>query len=100
MAGETVAVQNDLISGAVENVTNSISHTFSSTLSQALAPIMPVLKAIGIAFLVYIIFLIIKAFVSMRTNSRIKKICNNVQEINEKLDLFIGKRARAREKKK
>lgn len=80
----------DLIntSGIFSDATGAIS----STLSQALAPVMGILQAIGIVFLVYIIVLIIKAFMDVRNGSRLKKIVQNVEEINQKLDKIIKKK--------
>ena len=51
-----------------------------------------ILEAIGIVFLIYLIFLIIKAFFAMKTNSRIKKISQNVEEINSKLDGLVRRK--------
>jgi len=51
-----------------------------------------ILEAIGIVVLIYIVFLIIKAFFSVRMNERIKKISNNVEEINQKLDSLVKKK--------
>ena len=46
-------------------------------------------KAIGIAILVYIGFLIIKTLVQTRQAFRIKSIAVNVEQINKKLDSLI-----------
>ena len=55
-------------------------------LSQAFSPITGILRALGIVLIVYIIVLIIKAFLSIKTSQRIKKIAENVEEINLKLN--------------
>ena len=64
------------------------------------APLMWIFKAIGIVFLIYILFLILKTLFSMRANARIKSIAKNVEEINKKLDVLTNKRAEKRRDKK
>ena len=46
-------------------------------------------KIIGILFLIYIVFLIIKAIFNLIRDRRIKKIYQKVIEIDEKLDLLL-----------
>jgi len=58
----------------------------------SLSTLMTILKAVGIVFLIYLIFLIIKSITAIRTNSIIKKISRNVEEINQKLDLIVKKK--------
>jgi len=53
--------------------------------------ILNIIKAIGIAFLIYLIFIIIRAIVQIGSARRIKKISKNVEEINNKLDLLVHK---------
>ena len=80
---------SEILGEASKNVGNILSQTFS--------PIMGILKAIGIVILVYIVILIIKAILAMKTGARIKKIAENVEEINLKLDKVINNK---KEKKK
>ena len=49
-------------------------------------------KAIGIAALVYIIFLIIRTILQVRYSFRFKRLTQNVESINKKMDLLIGKK--------
>lgn len=53
--------------------------------------LMTLAKTIGILFIVYLAFLIIKAFVQTRQALRIKSIEQNVIAINEKLTKIIDK---------
>ena len=48
-------------------------------------------KAIGVVFLIYLVFLIIKSIINIRQALRTKSIEANVIEINKKLDVIIGK---------
>lgn len=58
-----------------------------------ISPLVTIFKAVGIALLVYIIFLILKAFFGWRTASKIRKIARSVEQINRKLDVLVeGKR--------
>lgn len=61
-------------------------------LSDKLSPLVTIFKAVGIALLIYIIFLILKALFSWRASHRLKVIARNVEEINEKLDVLIKKK--------
>lgn len=80
----------------IGNISQQMSGTIGPVLSSTLSPIMPILQAVGIAFLVYLIFLIIKAIVGINSSLRLKRIAQNVEEINAKLDKLINKK----EKKK
>ena len=73
----------------------------SPAILDKLSPLITIFKAVGIALLIYIIFLILKALFSWRASHRIKKIAKNVEEINEKMDVLIGKKAKpGKEKEK
>ena len=67
--------------------------------------LITIFKIIGVVLLFYIILLIIKALFKWKTSFDIGKIAENVEEINEKLDIFINKvsyiemRQRAEEEK-
>ena len=54
--------------------------------------LVTLLKAIGIIFLCYLIFKIIKSFFDIRRNIRIAKTYYKVNEIDRILDLFLGKK--------
>lgn len=49
-------------------------------------------KAVGIAVIVYIVFLIIRSIVQINYSLRFKRLTANVEEINQKMDLLIGKK--------
>lgn len=58
-------------------------------------------KAIGVLFIVYLAFLIVKAIIQTRQALRIKAIAANVESINQKLDTLVRhKNESFREKKK
>lgn len=65
-----------------------------------ISPLITIFKAVGIAVLVYIIFLIIKAFLGWRTASKIRKIDKNVEQINRKLDVLVGAKGHREKVKK
>ncbi len=46
-------------------------------------------KTIGVVFLIYLVFLIIKSIVNIRQALRMKLIAKNVEDINHKLDLLV-----------
>ena len=80
----------------IDSVVNSteISDSLLSIANPILQPLMTILKAVGIVVIVYVIFLLIKGILSWRDHSRIKKILKNVEAINEKLGVLVGKKPR------
>ena len=48
-------------------------------------------KAVGIAILIYIIFLIVRTITQILYSLRFKKVAKDVGEINRKMDLLISK---------
>jgi membrane protein insertase Oxa1/YidC/SpoIIIJ len=61
-------------------------------LSKGIGFIVTLGKAISIAFLVYIIFLIIQSVVRIREALRMKSMAQNIAEINQKLSLLVDKK--------
>ncbi len=84
---------------AIENITETVGNAPSDLLeilepliAKQLGPLMTIFKAVGIAVLVYVIFLIIRAIFRWRSTSKIVKISKDVSEINQKLDILISSR--------
>ena len=77
-----------MVNGEVINI-SSILEALSPALAEKLAPLIIILKAIGIAFLVYVAYLVVNAFFVWRNRKRIKGIENKITEINEKLDKIL-----------
>ena len=48
-------------------------------------------KAVGIAVIVYIVFMIIRSITQIKYSLRFKKLAKNVEEINRKMDVLINK---------
>ena len=80
--------------GQLINV-SEFTRSFWSTLPQQffgnVTFLFTLAKTIGIIFLIYLVFLIIKSIVNIRQALRTKSIEANVIEINKKLDLIVGK---------
>jgi large-conductance mechanosensitive channel len=78
---------------AVNNVSSMInwSQVFGPNFMGDLGYLVKVGEALGIALIAYIIFLIIRAIMQMKTASQIKKISKNVEEINEKIEKLVRK---------
>ena len=55
------------------------------------AALMTILKALGIVFLIYVIFLIVKSILGIRRNRKINKMYDKINEIDSKLDSLIKK---------
>jgi uncharacterized membrane protein len=60
----------------------------------SLSFLLSLTKIVGVAFLVYILFLIIQAIVKIRQALRIKSIEKYLADINDKLDILISKKAK------
>lgn len=57
--------------------------------NSGLSTMLTLAKTIGVVFLIYLVFLIIKSIVNIRQALRMKLIAKNVEEINKKLDLLV-----------
>lgn len=55
------------------------------------ANLITILKALGIVFLIYIIFLIVKSIFGIRKNIQINKMYIKVNEMDSKLNLLLKK---------
>ena len=78
----------------VDNLTNinvPLADVLPSLVSNSIAPLMPFLKAISIAVLVYFIVLIVRLIFNIRRDKKLREIARDVSEINKKLDK-LGKK--------
>jgi hypothetical protein len=66
-----------------------LGDAITERLLTALSPLITIFKIVGVAVLVYVLFLIIRAFLRWRTSSRVGKISKNVKQINQKMDILI-----------
>ena len=48
-------------------------------------------KTLGIVAIIYVVFLIISSIVQVLYSLRFKKLAQNVEEINKKMNVLIGK---------
>jgi len=51
-------------------------------------------KAVGIVVIVYISFLIIRSIVQIKYSLRFKRLTQNVEDINRKMDILISQKSR------
>ena len=96
-------VASNITEGVFEGVSDAASDVFEGVaplVVDKLSPLITIFKAVGIAILVYVIFLIIRAVFRWRTVSKLGKIAKNVQEINEKFDVLIKGRAKPKKEKR
>ena len=85
----------------LENATTLIAEVYPG-LADNLGMLITIVQAVGIAFIVYVGYLIINAIYNWRNIKRIKNIEQEVTEINEKLDILLCKKPenKNRDKKK
>jgi hypothetical protein len=60
-------------------------------LTPSLEPLITIFQYVGIALIVYILFLIIRAIFRWKATYEISKMSKNVEEINSKLGVLIEK---------
>jgi heme exporter protein D len=58
-----------------------------------MAFVLTLAKAVGIAVLIYVAFLIVKAVIQTRQALRIKSMQETLEQINKKLDILVGKKS-------
>ncbi len=68
-----------------------LTDSLNQTLLSSIEPLVAIFQIVGIALLVYVIFLIVKALFRWKTMSRIVKMSKAVGEINHKMDILIEK---------
>lgn len=74
-----------------ETIVEDIMEPLRETILQAIGPLITIFEIIGIAILVYIIFLILRVLFRWRTMSKVVKMAKNVEQINSKMDVLIEK---------
>jgi len=74
----------------IVNMTD-IAAQLNKVLMDSISPLVTLFQIVGIALLVYIIFLILKAIFNWKTMAKISKLAKNVEEINSKMDVLIEK---------
>jgi len=84
---------------AIEGVVNAsdISNALWPLVSKALSPVITIFKVVGIALLIYIIYLIIKGIFAYKRNKKIDITYEKVLEIDKKIDELL-KRTPKKEK--
>lgn len=66
--------------------THTLFSNLPSSLTGSFSFFLTILKALGIALLIYILFQIISAFLNWRKGHRLKMAALGVEEINKKMD--------------
>ena len=85
---------------AVEIINQTIGGDLGSALGSAfssipgMSTILQISKAVGIVIIIYLIVLIFRALIQARQALRLKNLAKNVEDINKKMDILIGKKSR------
>jgi threonine/homoserine/homoserine lactone efflux protein len=89
------------VEGFVGNLTNVAGEPTGNILRSAFGIlanipgvdlIVKIVQVAGALFIVYLVFLIMKTIAGFKSASRLKTIAKNVEEINSKLDVLVGKK--------
>jgi len=78
MAGEVLVNMSDVIS------------SLPSYIFERFDNLVLILQAVGIAFIVYIIYIIIKTILDFRNVKRLKVLVKKVDSLERKIDILIG----------
>jgi len=79
----------------IKNVNISVKDVIGSMppdLALSFGTLITILKAIGIVFLIYLVFLIVRSILGIIEKRRIKKIYEIVIEMDKKLDMLLKKK--------
>lgn len=79
---------------------SEIKEAIIGSLTSSISPLVTIFEIVGVAILVYVLFLIVKALFRWRTMSKISRISKNVRQINQKLDILIKRAKPIQEKEK
>ena len=82
------------------DIPSVVSEVLSPAAANRIASLVGIVKAVGIVFIAYLIFLIVRGLLRMRDSRRLKIIDKNVSEINHKLGLLVGEKQLDRLEKK
>ncbi len=66
--------------------------------SSGIGLMLTLAKAIGIIFIIYLVFLVIQSIVRIREALRMKSMANNIEEINQKLSILVGSKRLSKSK--
>ncbi|MBM3247298.1 hypothetical protein FJZ17_02040 [Candidatus Pacearchaeota archaeon] len=56
--------------------------------------LVKIFQVVGILFIIYLVFMIIRAFAGWKSARKLSIIAKNIEEINSKLDSIIGKKSK------
>jgi len=54
--------------------------------------LVKIFQVVGVLFIVYLVFMIIRAFAGWKSARKLSSIAKSVEEINSKLDAIVGKK--------
>ena len=81
------------------NMTDVIG-ALPSNILEGLGSLILILKAIGVLFIIYFVYLIINGVISWKGSRRLKFIEKKVKTIERKLDFLVGNKKRKKKKEK
>ena len=84
-----------VIENLLANLTG-ITNVLPPHIANMIETSMVILKTIGIAFLVYVIYIFIRIIMDFKRNKRIKLIEKKVNIIDKKLDILLKKKKKGK----
>ena len=88
MAGDTLVNMSELISSLPPYVLDKFDN------------LVIVLQAVGIAFIIYVIYVIVKIVLSFKANKKLKILIKKIDSLERKVDILVkGKKKKEKKKK-
>ena len=78
---------------------STVWQSMPSSMSGGISAIITTSKILLIIFIIYFIVLIISKLISIRNSFSLKRIADNVSEINTKVSLLVSQKAKSNKKK-
>ena len=92
---------NEVILNNVSEILNTsqIFEQVSPAIMEKFAPLITILKAVGIVFVVYLVYMLVNGILRLRDRSRLKRIEKKVDVILSKLNVRVDKKESESKKK-
>jgi hypothetical protein len=81
----------------IENLSELIS-VLPPGVAERVGGLITVLKAVGIAFIIYVIYVVIMAVVGFRRSKKLKVIDKKIDSIDKKLDKLLKGKSKSKKK--
>lgn len=82
------------------NISNEMVNALSPLLAEKLSFILSLLRAIGIAFIIYIIYLLVRGIFRWKDRKRLIRVEEKLNDLDKKIDKILKSTKNKKSKKK